>query len=91
MRYSPFYRIIVVVFCLAILGFLLILPFLNDPSTSWVALFVLLGIWGAALVGTIVGMEVMWHKRHKKEDQEKALEPVNDDSEKPEITEDSHE
>ena len=55
------------------------------------ALFVLLGIWAAALVGTIVGMEVMWHKRHKKEDQEKTLEPVNDDSEKPEITEDSHE
>ena len=91
MRYSPFYRIIVVVFCFAILGFFVILPFLNDPSPSWVALFVLLGIWGAALVGTIVGMEVMWYKRHKKEDQEKALEPVNDDSEKPEITEDSHE
>ena len=80
MRYFPFYRIIVVVFCFAILGFFVILPFLNDPSPSWVALFVLLGIWGAALVGTIVGMEVMWHKRHK-----------NDDSEKPEITEDSHE
>ena len=91
MRYSPFYRIIVVVFCFAILGVFVILPFLNDPSPSWVALFVLLGIWGAALVGTIVGMEVMWHKRPKKEDQEKALEPVNDDSEKPEITEDSHE
>ena len=91
MRYSPFYRIIVVVFCFAILGFFVILPFLNDPSPSWVALFVLLGIWGAALVGTIVGMEVMWYKRHKKEDQEKALAPVNDDSEKPEITEDSHE
>ena len=83
MRYSPFYRIIVVVFCFAILGFFVILPFLNDPSPSWVALFVLLGIWAAALVGTIVGMEVMWHKRHKK--------PVNDDSEKPEVTEDSHE
>ena len=66
MRYSPFYRIIVVVFCFAILGFFVILPFLNDPSPSWVALFVLLGIWGAALVGTIVGMEGMWHKRHKK-------------------------
>ena len=91
MRYSPFYRIIVVVFCFAILGFFVILPFLNDPSPSWVALFVLLGIWGVALVGTIIGMEIMWHKRYKKEDQAKALEPVEDVPEKADGSEDAHE
>lgn len=91
MRYSPFYRIIIVVFCFAILGIFVVLPFLNDPSPNWVALFVLFGIWLAALIGTIIAMEVAWHKRYKKEDQAKALEAVENSAEETDATEDAHE
>lgn len=76
MKYSPFYRILVVLFVYALIGIMVFLPFANDPNINWVFFFIVLGVYLAALFGTIVFMEIGWARKYKKEDALKEQENV---------------
>lgn len=72
MKYSPFYRILVVLFCFLFLGLFVFLPFVNEPNINWTLFYIVLGVYLALLVAVIVWMEVAWAKKYKKEDEEEA-------------------
>ena len=58
------YRIIAIFCAYLLIGAALFVPLAASPDPNYILLWVLLGIWGAALVGTIVVNEIIIKKKY---------------------------
>lgn len=70
------YRIIAILLAFLFIGAAIFVPLMASPDRNYIVMWVLLGIWGALLIGTIVGNEIVIKKKYggdflKKKDEEK--------------------
>ncbi|MCF0112560.1 MAG: hypothetical protein HUJ60_01110 [Bacilli bacterium] len=70
MRHSPFYRIFVIVLCYLLGGSAIFLPLMAGAHNDLV-LWIALGVFGLAMIATIVIEEIHTHKKIKAMEAEK--------------------
>ena len=69
------YRIIAILLAFLFIGAAIFVPLMASPDRNYIVMWVLLGIWVALLIGTIVGNEIVIKKKYggdflKKKDEE---------------------
>ena len=65
-KHKTAYRIIVILIAFALIGAAVFVPISYSKPINYVLLWVALGVYAAALVGTIVVTEVIYAKRRKR-------------------------
>lgn len=65
-KHSTLYRILAIIVAFALLGIAIFLPLLSAEDRNYILIFVMLGIYVAALIATIVITEIYWVRRKKK-------------------------
>lgn len=66
-RHSPFYRIMVILVVYAFLGLIVLLPIAATQPVDYLLLWIVVGIWGASLIATVLISEISHAKKKKKE------------------------
>ena len=58
------YRIIAILLAFLFIGAAIFVPLMASPDRNYIVMWVLLGIWVALLIGTIVGNEIVIKKKY---------------------------
>lgn len=71
MTRSPFYRILVLLLCYAILGVSILVPLAVNKNPNIVLIIIIASVLVAAFVATAIIVEIQWARKYKKEEKEK--------------------
>jgi Na+-driven multidrug efflux pump len=71
MTRSPFYRILVLLLCYAILGVSILVPLAMNKNPNIVLIIIIASVLVAAFVATAIIVEIQWARKYKKEGKEK--------------------
>lgn len=71
MTRSPFYRILVLLLCYAILGVSILVPLAVNKHPNIVLIIIIASVLVAAFVATAVIVEIQWARKCKQEEKEK--------------------
>ena len=68
-RRGRFYRIVVILVAFVLIGAAVFIPLMSGSNRNEVAIYIALGVYLAALIGTITINEIIIYKRKKHEDE----------------------
>ena len=71
MTRSPFYRILVLLLCYAILGVSILVPLAMNKNPNIVLIIIIASVLVAAFVATTIIVEIQWARKFKQEEKEK--------------------
>jgi Na+-driven multidrug efflux pump len=71
MTRSPFYRILVLLLCYAILGVSILVPLAMNKNPNIVLIIIIASVLLAAFVATAIIVEIQWARKYKQEEKEK--------------------
>jgi Na+-driven multidrug efflux pump len=71
MTRSPFYRILVLLLCYAILGVSILVPLAMNKNPNIVLIIIIASVLVAAFVATAIIVEIQWARKFKQEEKEK--------------------
>ena len=71
MTRSPFYRILVLLLCYAILGVSILVPLAMNKNPNIVLITIIASVLVAAFVATAIIVEIQWARKYKQEEKEK--------------------
>jgi Na+-driven multidrug efflux pump len=71
MTRSPFYRILVLLLCYAILGVSILVPLAMNKNPNIVLIIIIASVLVAAFVATTIIVEIQWARKYKQEEKEK--------------------
>ncbi|MDY5441366.1 MAG: hypothetical protein SPG64_04000 [Candidatus Enteromonas sp.] len=72
MRHTPFYRILVILFCYAMIALFVFIPLAQDPNKNPMVLIIVGGVFILAFLLTVVIEEIGHAKRKKRKKEEEA-------------------
>ncbi|MBQ2494004.1 MAG: hypothetical protein II520_02080 [Bacilli bacterium] len=70
MTRSPFYRILVLLLCYAILGVSILVPLAMNKNPNIVLIIIIASVLVAAFVATAIIVEIQWARKYKREEKE---------------------
>jgi Na+-driven multidrug efflux pump len=70
MTRSPFYRILVLLLCYAILGVSILVPLAMNKNPNIVLIIIIASVLVAAFVATAIIVEIQWARKYKQEEKE---------------------
>lgn len=70
MTRSPFYRILVLLLCYAILGVSILVPLAVNKNPNIVLIIIIASVLVAAFVATAIIVEIQWARKYKQEEKE---------------------
>ena len=70
MTRSPFYRILVLLLCYAILGVSILVPLAMNKNPNIVLIIIIASVLVAAFVATAIIVEIQWARKYKMEEKE---------------------
>ena len=70
MTRSPFYRILVLLLCYAILGVSILVPLAVNKNPNIVLIIIIASVLVAAFVVTAIIVEIQWARKYKQEEKE---------------------
>ncbi len=70
MTRSPFYRILVLLFCYAILGVSILVPLCVNKDPNITLIIIIASVLTAAFIATVIVVEIQWAKKYKAEEAE---------------------